>query len=71
MGTACANDCAPAPTRCRACPALPPGFFDGKTSAEERQRYLLETIRTSTQVGRGLCVGAALRHAKVYTVWGR
>ncbi|PRW58677.1 chromatin structure-remodeling complex SYD-like isoform X1 [Chlorella sorokiniana] len=27
------------------------GFFDGKTSAEERQRYLLETIRTSTQRG--------------------
>ena len=25
------------------------GFFDGKTSAEERQRYLLDTIRTSTQ----------------------
>jgi hypothetical protein len=25
------------------------GFFDGKTSSEERQRYLLDTIRTSTQ----------------------
>lgn len=27
------------------------GFFDGRTTAEERQRYLLETIRTSAQVG--------------------
>ncbi|KAI3433655.1 hypothetical protein D9Q98_003464 [Chlorella vulgaris] len=25
------------------------GFFDGKTSAEERQRYLLDTIKASTQ----------------------
>ena len=24
------------------------GFFDGKTSAEERQRFLLETIRTAS-----------------------
>lgn len=24
------------------------GFFDGSTSAEERQRYLLDTIRAST-----------------------
>jgi hypothetical protein len=31
------------------CLPLPGGFFDGKTSAEERQRYLLDTIRTSTQ----------------------
>jgi hypothetical protein len=39
------------------------GFFDGKTSAEERQRYLLDTIRTTTQQqqrggGGGSCSGA-------------
>jgi len=38
------------PTRC-SCKHLPSpagGFFDGKTSAEERQRYLLDTIKSST-----------------------
>lgn len=52
---------APFPPRFR--PLLPPappgGFFDGKTSAEERQRYLLDTIRTSTQqqLKKGSCSG--------------
>lgn len=29
------------------------GFFDGSTSAKERQRYLLDTIRASSQAGSG------------------
>ena len=34
------------------------GFFDGKTTAEERQRYLLDTIRASA-AGAGAGAGAA------------
>ncbi len=51
----------------------PPGFFDGKTSAEERQRYLLETIRASAQVGcwsgwHWVQVLAAQRHCYISSV---